>query len=248
MIKYGWKRDKYDYRDLKYFLTAPIKVPDTWDLRKNDDNILNQGSLGSCVANGFSGMIDSLLKSNKKISISPSRLFTYYNCRVLINTVKKDSGAYVRDSIKSGVNLGMVSETLYPYIIPKFKNKPPVNVYKEALKIKVTEYRRVNNLVLTELKSAICQGYPIIFGMDVYGSFESEEVKRTGIVSLPAPKEDLLGGHCMLIVGYTKDNFIVKNSWGTEWGDKGYCYIPFEYLTSPKLADDFWIVTKLNVL
>jgi len=93
----------------------------------------------------------------------------------------------------------------------------------------------------------LLDGYPIVFGINVYDSFESDDVSKTGIVPLPdKDKEKCLGGHAILIVGFkeidNKNYFIVRNSWGTEWGDNGYCYMPFEYVLNEKLAEDFWSI------
>jgi C1A family cysteine protease len=73
-------------------------------------------------------------------------------------------------------------------------------------------------------------------------------VARAGVVPLPGPREKVLGGHAVLAVGYddAKQCFIVRNSWGTKWGDKGHCYMPYAYLTDSDLAADFWTITLVE--
>ncbi len=95
---------------------------------------------------------------------------------------------------------------------------------------------------LNELKGCLADGYPFVFGISVYDSFESDEVAKTGIVPIPSPTEQMLGGHCIVAVGYddATQRFTIRNSWGTEWGDYGHCYLPYEYLTNGNLASDFW--------
>jgi C1A family cysteine protease len=94
------------------------------------------------------------------------------------------------------------------------------------------------------MKACLASGYPFIFGFTVYDSFESDAVAKTGIVPMPSKTELVLGGHAVMAVGYddSKKWFIVRNSWGEDWGDKGYFYIPYDYLTNKNLASDFWTI------
>jgi len=89
--------------------------------------------------------------------------------------------------------------------------------------------------------------FPVVFGISVYESFESEKVAKTGIVPLPENTERMLGGHAIVLVGYDNEKklFIFRNSWGEQWGDKGYGYLPFEYVCDANLASDFWVVNKV---
>jgi C1A family cysteine protease len=92
-------------------------------------------------------------------------------------------------------------------------------------------------------------GYPFVTGFTVYESFESAEVARTGIAPLPDPDERVLGGHAILVIGYDLDKklFICRNSWGTDWGDKGIFYLPFEYLADTDLSSDQWTLRTVEV-
>ena len=135
----------------------------------------------------------------------------------------------------------MCDETSWPYNITKFKSKPSVKCYTAALKDVVSKYESL--LSVTSYKNVLASGYPFVFGFTVYESFESDIVTRTGIVPMPAKYEQVLGGHAVMAVGYNdaKKWFIVRNSWGPGWGDKGYFYLPYAYFT-PGLTSDFWVI------
>ena len=94
------------------------------------------------------------------------------------------------------------------------------------------------------MKACLTEGYPFVFGFSVYESFESEEVATRGIMPIPAKNEKLLGGHAVIAVGYdnSKQSFIIRNSWGTKWGIKGYFYMPYSYITDSNKSDDFWTI------
>jgi C1A family cysteine protease len=98
------------------------------------------------------------------------------------------------------------------------------------------------------MKGCLASGYPFVFGFSVYESFESQEVKQTGRVPMPSPNEQLLGGHAVLAVGYddSQRRFIVRNSWGKDWGMQGYFTIPYAYLLDDNLADDFWTIRQVE--
>jgi C1A family cysteine protease len=111
----------------------------------------------------------------------------------------------------------------------------------------VTVYAHVaQNLV--QMQGCLASGYPFVFGFTVYDSFESDAVAQTGNVPMPIPAENVLGGHAVLAVGYdnTKRVFIVRNSWGPDWGAKGYCYMPYEYLLTPSYSSDFWTIRSVS--
>jgi C1A family cysteine protease len=204
----------------------------------------NQGQLGSCTANGIAGAIQyDRMKQNLKPDFTPSRLFIYYNERVIEGTVKSDSGAQIRDGIKVVAKEGDCPETEWPYVITKFINKPTAQCYKDALKYKAIQYQRVAQNV-NQMKGCLASGYPFVYGFTVYESFESKSVAKTGVVPMPASGEKILGGHCVLAVGYddAQQRFIARNSWGTTWGLQGYFTVPYAYLTDPNLSSDFWTI------
>jgi C1A family cysteine protease len=172
-----------------------------------------------------------------------SRLFQYYNERVIENNIKEDNGATVADSIKAVQNYGMCIENDWPYIISKFAIKPPVSCYTSALKHRAIKiYNIPQNLIA--MQTILSQNIPIILGITVYKSFESTQVANTGIVPMPPSGRNdyILGGHCIVIVGYNKLYWICRNSWGTKWGINGYFYLPLTYLTNKNLCSDLWSI------
>lgn len=246
-IKLGWIPDLPDHRD-QYFtsrLSADV-LPTAVDLRAQCPAVYDQGSLGSCTAQSMAGALHFTTLEAKKTPFIPSRLYIYYNTRVLQGTVNQDSGASLRTTVKSVVNQGFGPEPLWPYKVSQFKVKPAKSVYTDAETRKLTTlcYERVDNRNLNLLKAAISQNNPMIFGFSVYESFMSSTVARSGMVTLPKTRERMQGGHAMLVVGYSdaRQWFIVRNSWGAGWGDKGYCYMPYSFLTNDDLANDFWII------
>ena len=240
-----WKPDKLDVRDYKYTLTLKTS-PNIVDLRTYCSPIENQGSLGSCTGQAIAGAIELLNKRNRKPT-DVSRLFIYYYERLLIGTVNYDSGAYIRDGIKATNKYGASLERFWPYNISKFKQEPILEAKNDALRRKVSRYERVENF--DGCIDALSNGYPVVMGFSVYSSFMTTTVARTGIMPFPnTRRESLLGGHAVLIVGYdkTRNVFIVRNSWGTGWGDNGYFYMPFDVVRTTGMSSDYWIIKEVN--
>ena len=211
--------------------------------------MVDQGDLGSCTANAIANAhrFDQM-KEASKANFLPSRLFIYYNERSMEGTVNSDAGAQIRDGVKSIAQLGVCPETEWPYDITKFAKKPLAKAYKDALKNQALTYQRVVQ-DLTQLKGCLASGYPFVFGFTVYESFESAQVAKDGLMPLPQAKEKCLGGHAVLAVGYddATQRVTVMNSWNTTWGDKGFFYMPYAYITSAKLASDFWTIRTVEV-
>ena len=243
--KWGWKPDIPDQRDFPISKLMKIvkKLPISVDLRSGCSPVEDQGSLGSCTACASAGLVEYLDLRRGLVS-DASKLFIYYNARALEGTVDYDSGAYLRDVIKTLVNNGACRESLWPYTISKFTEKPTASCYVEALNHQVLGYYRIGTL--TEMKSCLASGLPFMFGFAVYESFLSDTVELTGKVPMPLKKERMIGGHAVMAVGYRDSDkrFIVRNSWGTGWGMEGYFTMPYAYLDSRKLSSDFWTITK----
>ena len=242
---YGWLPDLPDHRDFRF--TSPVGLAGAplakTDLRAHCPPVYDQGQLGSCTANAIAGAIEFDRLKQQLNDFTPSRLFIYYNERVIEHSVDSDSGAQIRDGIKSVAKLGDCPETEWPYVIAKFKTKPPKKCYADALKYKVILYQRVTQ-TLSQLKGCLASGWPFVFGFAVYESFESARVAKTGHAGLPKSGEAVIGGHAVVGVGYddSKQWFIVRNSWGGRWGMNGYFTLPYAYLTDENLASDFWTI------
>jgi C1A family cysteine protease len=243
---YGWVPDLPDYRDVLYSAVRalPAALPQSVDLRSTCSQVENQGRLGSCTANALVGALEFLEQKDGFAVTDLSRLFVYYNERVIENTITSDSGAMLRDGIKTLVREGVCSERRWPYVISRFTRRPSETCYLEALDHQITSYQRI--LTLDEMLACLAEGFPFVFGFAVYEGFESPAVKKTGVVLMPQPGERMIGGHAVLAVGYTMDDrrFFVRNSWGTSWGQKGYFTMPFEYLSDRSLSDDFWVIRR----
>jgi len=230
------KRDEHAKPELQ--LTRSIKIltplPSTVDLRPKMPPVYDQGSIGSCTANVFVAAFQYL-----DPTFYGSRLFLYYNERVIQGNVNVDTGATLDDGIVTLTKEGVCSETIWPYIVKKFTTQPAKTSYINALKHKIIKYEYVQN-TLFSIKQTLVSGVPILCGIAVYNSFEANIVTRTGVVPMPKLKDKLLGGHAVMIVGYndSKQWWIMRNCWGPKWGDKGYFYLPYAYLLNPNLCTE----------
>jgi C1A family cysteine protease len=249
--RYGWIPDLPDIRDHLYSAPLPtlLALPPAVDLRAGCPPVFDQGQLGSCTANAIANAhLFDQLKQQASAPFAPSRLFIYYNERVMEHSVRRDAGAMLRDGIKSIAKQGVCSETMWPYVIAKFAEEPPADCFRAALDHQAISYQRLVQS-LTQMKGCLASGYPFVFGFTVYESFESMDVARSGVVPLPGAAESVLGGHAVLAVGYNdaEQRFVVMNSWGTSWGMRGYFTMPYAYLTDQDLAADLWTVRVVEI-
>lgn len=242
--RYGWIPDLPDARDHAYQLPKKAgPLPSSVDLRAGCPAVYDQGDLGSCTANAIGAALE-FDQMRQKIAYSvPSRLFIYYNERALEGNIASDSGAQIRDGIKTVASQGACPETMWPYVEASFTDRPPAPCYKYAKLHPAVQYARVAQDA-GQMKVVLAAGFPIVVGITVYESFEGDDVAKTGIVPMPAADETALGGHAVMAVGYDEasQRFLVRNSWGTDWGMGGYFTIPYAYLTDSDLADDFWVI------
>jgi C1A family cysteine protease len=245
--RYGWKPDLPDHRDHQYKavykkLTGPF--PSSVDLRSMCPPVQDQGDLGACSSHAITSAIEFLDLKDKLPLVMYSRLFVYYNERAIEGTTGSDSGAMLRDGIKTMCDQGVCPEDLWPYAINIFTNKPIDACYTAALPHKAVSYQRLKSL--EDMKQCLASGFPFIFGFTVYESFESDEVAKTGIVPMPSKNEESLGGHAVCCFGYDDKTkmAIVRNSWGPDWGQAGYFMLPYDYISNDDLADDFWTIRK----
>lgn len=242
---YGWKPDNPDDRD-KYVTFKSKhykKITDKVDLRKKigEFPIYDQGTLGSCTANAICEAFEyEQLKQGLPL-FNPSRLFVYYNER---NSTT--SPTTIRNGMKTINSRGICSESLWPYKIDYSQDKPDDKCYSEAKYRKSLKYKRIKE-TRKDLKASLSNGYPIIFGLQVYENFESKIGWDPSQEPMPEPDGKLLGGHTVLMVGYSDSRkcFLVRNSWGEQWGMGGYFMIPYDIAVS-RHCSDFWILESVT--
>lgn len=239
------KKDSVDLRD--YIYKAEMikdELPSKVDMRAKMPPVVDQSKLGSCTTNAIvSGLRQFLQIKHCQPNAVLSRLYLYWHEREVEGTLGSDAGAEIRTGMKLLKNIGVCPEKDFPYVISTYNDKPSADAEAHAGEHKISEYSRVTDL--TMLKTALAEGYPVVFGYYVYSSFKSDEVTQTGRVPLPQEGEELLGGHAVLAVGY--DDFhevvICRNSWGRTWGDHGYFYLPYDFWAY-NLVDDMWTAKK----
>ncbi|UJR16844.1 hypothetical protein I4U23_003743 [Adineta vaga] len=236
------------FRD--HVLYAPADLPHKVDLRSDMTPVEDQSRIGSCVANCLAGAYEYLTKKSDRGNTDVSRLFIYYNGRARDGRSKTltDSGCTMTSAIEALEEFGTCLESIWPYNIPDVNTRPSDRAYQEAKNHKITEALQIE-INLNEMKSCLAQGFPFAFGLRLFKSFD--KASTTGVVPAPNASDRTRsshGCHALLAVGYSDHSrsFIVRNSWGADWGDGGYCYIPYDYMTNPDLCFDAWAVRKLS--
>lgn len=240
---YNLNIERIDYQKLNIKkIEISNKIPIKVDLRSKFPPIYDQGNLGSCSANALCGLV-----GYDDPTMNGSRLFLYYNERMIENSIPIDAGAYLHDGVFSLQQHGICQEIDWPYDINKFTVKPPTQCYDNAVKHKAIQVQHINNDI-SQMKNNLACGNPFVVGILVYSSFESVQVAKTGMVPMPRYKDTILGGHAVVCVGYddSKHLWIMRNSWGKNWGDKGYFYLPYLYLLDSSLSSDLWCIQKMN--
>lgn len=279
---FGWIPDFPDFRDytaespeVKSIICAPDRcsaflkfdpsqptqatLPTATDLRPWCSPIENQGQLGSCTANAGVGLVEYYERKTHGNHIDASRLFLYKATRNLMKQ-KGDTGATIRKTIMAMVLFGVPPEEFWPYTdkAPAFDVEPSAFCYSFAENYKTIKYYRhdpqgaTTETVLDHLKTYLAAGHPAEFGFSVY-DLSIQQAAGDGKIPFPSAKENVVGGHAIMAVGYddnveiknnidghvSKGALMIRNSWGTGWGEKGYGYLPYEYILK-RLAKDFW--------
>lgn len=242
--RYGWKRDIPDNRDILYALSArKVAYPSSIDLRGQMPPIYDQRDTSSCTAQAIAACIQSAQKRSSLTDMMPSRLFIYYNERVMCGTVNEDSGAYIRDGIKACNIYGLTDEKYWPFDTRKITTRPNQMVYDVAIKERIRFYASVQNTHVNNIKLALSHSNAVIFGFEVYEKFETKTFDDNTVLKTPGWRERPIGGHAALIVGYddAKKAFLVRNSWGADWGMNGYWWMSYDYVIS-EFCSDFWVI------
>lgn len=220
--------------EAKLHTTSPFQFP-----------IYDQGPIGSCVGNATAAAIQFLYRKLHRPNVTPSRLAIYYGARKIEGTVASDAGCMIRDAIKVVVKEGAGAESYCPYVPTNFKRSPSASYYKNATSHQALVYERVVQ-DRDIIRRVLASGYPIIFGVSVFDSFDTRDTERTGIVPYPKDSETMLGGHAILMCGYDEHVVYSRNSWGPKWGMKGYFTMPWDYVLNPDLAEDFWVIKSIE--
>lgn len=245
-MKYGWIPSLPDPRDHTWLLSLEerlVPLPAEFSLRGSMPAVYNQGHLGSCTANAISACVQfqQMKQGETEGESTPSRLFIYWNERSMEGTVNSDSGAQIRDGMKVIASIGAPPESDWPYDVNKFQERPPDPVFQDAKKY-LAKYGRVTQSAHS-FQASVFFHRPVVFGFAVFESFET--IGSDGIMPFPnIQSERVLGGHAVVITGYKPIDghlyFEVRNSWGPNWGDSGYFYMPARYAVTPEFANDFW--------
>ncbi|CDL01262.1 conserved protein of unknown function [Magnetospirillum gryphiswaldense MSR-1 v2] len=221
-------------------VTLPAKV----DLRQFMTPVEDQGDTNSCTANAAAGAYEYWIKRASGHNYDASRLFIYYNARWRCDEQDVDEGSVIQHAMEGLTRFGVCTESKWPFRKPLVTRKPDGTAYQEAAKYSIRDTVQVP-VELEAWKTSLAEGYPIVFGCALFDSFD-ECSDRGGVVPIPKAREISRGdhsNHAMCCVGYSdvEQVFIVRNSWGTEWGDRGYCYMPYSYLMSTEFNDsDCW--------
>lgn len=236
--KFKVRSDRADWRDLLY---TPVRAPlqDKVDMRTWASPVEDQLHLGSCIGQAIVGAYELLLKRQDPTKfVDLSRLFVYYNARLIEGVEDEDVGAYVRDGIKAVQKYGICSESVWPYNIGNFAITPSVSSYNDAKTRNIKNYYRL--LGITDILDALNNNWPVVVGMNVFMQFEDLSSGEC-ILKLPGPEESPIGGHAMCLVGYDLQRQLVlaRNSFGADWCMGGYCWIPFDYVKSD--VNDMWV-------
>jgi len=222
----------------------PIELPkiDYIDLRPKFNEIFDQGKIGSCTANALTSIFEY-----DKPNFKGSRLFLYYNERLYINETNKDEGAYLSDGIISLKSYGICEEKYHPYIISNVFKEPSKEAYEKAKKNYLIEGINIPNEIPI-IKYWLNKNEPIALGIAIYSNFVNFSSARNGKIGLPTIDDKFIGGHAVILCGYNDNTkeFILRNSWGSYWGENGYFYLPYSYITNKDLCGDLWIITKIK--
>jgi C1A family cysteine protease len=251
---YGWKRDLPTHPDNYLSVahhTVLAKFPPSKFLPESFlPAVFDQGQISSCTSNSLGAAFEYEQKKQGLTDFTPSRLFIYYNERLIENSVSADSGAALSDGIKVLTDIGVCPESIWPYDVSKYADMPTDIAFTDAKPHKILGSKPVP-VSIHGIKTMINMGYPVAFGFSVFDSFQSQRMADTGIMTMPARTEQLLGGHAVMMIGYSDTmqaghhtGFIkVRNSWGDKWGQKGSFWMPYDYIIAG-LTSDYWVITQ----
>jgi|694.fasta_scaffold03868_33 C1A family cysteine protease len=243
-MNFNIKPSRQDNRDYIYRNDSTKVLRESVDLREWDSDVESQDSLGSCSANAITNAYELCVnRLYPEYFTHLSRLFIYYNTRAEYGDIQIDNGIFLRDGLKSLAKFGVCEESLWPYDLEKFDDRPTDECYANAKKRKILKYQKLISIYY--ITQVLNNNKPVVFGMEIYDSFMDLN-ERISTVNFPGRKEKSLGGHAMCMVGYDLEKrlFLAKNSFGTTWGNNGYCWIPFDYIRQE--GYDIWTFDIAN--
>ena len=251
MIRHlGTGRDSVSPLDWKYCPHPSVvrRLPAVVDLRRHCPPVFDQLHLNACSANAIAAALRyDELKEGRLDVPSPSRLFIYYNERVLAGVVRTNSPVSLRDGYRTVSKVGACPEKMWPYDPRRFRRQPAPPCYRAAHGRRAIAYYRIRRAV-TQLRACLADGFPFVMALAIHKSAMILPARRTGVLPVPTRRDTLMGGHAVLAVGYdhAKRLLIFRNSWGRTWGDRGYGYLPYAFIASPDLTWDFWTMRRVS--
>jgi C1A family cysteine protease len=242
--KYNLKKSDHEKRLLvsKYIAgetNSPQTLPVSVDLRAKFPPVWDQGQTSACTSFATCAAI-----AYHNPSLDPSRAFLYWQERSIDGTTGQDSGSSLDTAVKAAEQFGTPPEQQWPFNQQTLFAPPPQNLYQVAVNGKVTQAYTVDEI--TEYKTALANGVPVIIGMQVFSFFESGDMALSGVMKMPQPNESSLGGHAVCLVGYSdaQQAFLVRNSWGTDWGMNGYFWLPYQFAQNQQYVWDCYAIQK----
>ncbi|MCP3915251.1 MAG: C1 family peptidase [bacterium] len=223
-------------------------LPERIDLRGFCAPVEDQGMIGSCAANAVVGAMEYHQRKNGEPEVDLSRLFLYYNARKLSDNEANDSGTYIHHAMAAVLAYGVCPEAMWPYQRAMWATKPVQACYDAALAFEAVSYARTP--LGSACKAALVGGLPIVFGASINREMIQVEATLTGRVTAPTngswPEPG--GGHAMLIVGYddADGTWLIRNSWGADWGDGGYARIPYSVMEHYSDPSHFWVIGEIE--
>ncbi len=227
------------------FDATSVKPLKAVDLRPFFTDVKSQGAVGSCAHFAVTSIYEYLLKKTKAEYPDLSERFVYYQTN--IEKHKPDDGCSIKEVIDTIAHMGICNEQDCPYDTAKIAERPSDEAFSKAQMHKIVEAKMVN-VCHHDITAALSKGYPLAVSLNLYNSFGTG---YKGYEFLPAKEEreeEEPARHAMVVVGYNEDDkvYIVRNSWGKQFGDNGYCYMPFSYIDNPELNNYCCIITRTD--
>lgn len=222
-------------------------LPERIDLRALCSPIEDQGTIGSCAANAAVGALEYHQRRSNLPDTDLSRLFVYYNARRLAGNEAQDSGTFIHHAMAAILAYGACPEAMWPYQKAMWATRPIDPCYTAASGFAAIMYARA--APGDACKAALVASLPIVFGAVLPAEMLQREAAATGRIEVPRgawPEPG--GGHAMLIVGYddARGCWLIRNSWGADWGDGGYAQVPYEVMERYGIPGQFWVLGAVD--